>query len=429
MNFTSSNENSAAPVPETRRKVLAIAFACNPYYGSERGVGWGYVSMLAQFTDLHVIAAQSERTDIERFLHDNSGHAVNRVNFRYIPFDFAFARKLERKLPFYFVWHYKKWLAKASALASGWHGFENFDVIHLVTYGTFRFPGRFYAENANFVWGPVGALENTPWRLLPMMGFRGGLKMGLRNVLNTLQKRFAAAPRRAFIKAGVNHGIIAATSKIQTEIWRLYKQKSAVLSEVGLPASAKQNVVLKRNQGEPLRLVWSGNFIASKALLLLLLAMARLPRDVNVEAHVLGDGPYMQAWRDWAQKLGLTNVVWRGRLTRGEALEAMRGGHVFVQTSLKDLTSTVIVEALFAGMPVITLNHCGFSDVVDNTCGVKITVGSKTQIVRDMAQAIEGFYRDEPRRTVLAQGALKRADNYTWETKLARLTEIYAGVK
>ncbi len=44
----------------------------------------------------------------------------------------------------------------------------------------------------------------------------------------------------------------------------------------------------------------------------------------------------------------------------------------FVITSLKDLTSTVLLEALAQGVPVICPDHCGFADVVTGECGLKI---------------------------------------------------------
>lgn len=412
------------------RRVLVIAFACNPYYGSEQGVGWGYVLLLARFSDLHVITAEGNKADIERFLADNSRHPAQKISFKYLPFDVVWVRRVARLLPFYFVWHYRNWLNKAYKRAWDWHDFEHFAVVHLLTYGTFRFPGRFYQLDSLFVWGPIGALENTPWHLLPAAGFVGALKLGLRNVLNALQKDFAREPRRAMAKAKASHGVIAATTTMQREIKRLFHADSVVLSEVGLPCTAIKAEITARSAGEPLRLVWSGNFIAGKALSLLLKALAQLPQTITVQVDVLGGGPRARAWRGLARRLKVNDMInWHGRLERGVALELMRQGHVFIQTSLKDLTSTVIVEALFGGMPVITLDHCGFSDVIDETCGLKVRPGKISKIITDFAAGIVKLYNDENLRQRLARGALTRAELYTWETKLTRLQAIYEGVK
>lgn len=420
-------ENTTVIAP---RKVLAIAFACNPYYGSERGVGWGYVSLLAQFTRVHVITSAGNKADIERFLAANPAHPACKAAFKYLPFDVSRARRLQCVLPFYFVWRYRGWLKQAYNLAEAWHGFERFAITHLLTYGTFRFPGHFYRLDSQFVWGPVGALENTPWHLLRAAGLKGALQLGLRNVLNSLQKDFSLAPRRAFARAAGCHGVIAATTAIQREIKCRYHVDSAVLSEIGLPLAAKSETIAMRSPDALLRLVWSGNLIAGKALPLLLKALARLPRDMDVQLDVLGDGRSKAAWRKLAQKLGVNaRISWHGWLSRDEALKVMRQGHVFVQTSLKDLTSTVIVEALFCGMPVITLDHCGFSDVINASCGLKVKPGKIADIVADFAAGIEKLYNDEAMRQGLAQGALERANAYTWEAKQRHLRAIYEGVK
>ena len=46
-----------------------------------------------------------------------------------------------------------------------------------------------------------------------------------------------------------------------------------------------------RADNEPLRLVWSGRHIASKALPLALQALTNLPDAPAVYLHVLGEGP------------------------------------------------------------------------------------------------------------------------------------------
>lgn len=48
-----------------RLKVLISAYACNPYKGSELGVGWGWVNAIAEHHDLSVMVAEYHRADIE----------------------------------------------------------------------------------------------------------------------------------------------------------------------------------------------------------------------------------------------------------------------------------------------------------------------------------------------------------------------------
>ena len=198
----------------TRRlRVLAIAYACSPYRGSEPGVGWGWINAIATRHDVDVITAEFSKPEIERFYEVNPDQPKN-IRFHYV----------QEK-----CWHYRlnPWWGRieasclrplVNAVYVGWQraafrlaqrlcGQVNFDVLHLITLVGFRFPGRFWQMDLPFVWGPIGGLENTPWAFLPLMGLSGALYFTARNTINAFHKRFLSGPKHAFSKA---HGSIIA---------------------------------------------------------------------------------------------------------------------------------------------------------------------------------------------------------------------------
>ncbi len=63
--------------------------------------------------------------------------------------------------------------------------------------------------------------------------------------------------------------------------------------------------------------------------------------------------------------------------------------------------------------------------MIDETCGIKKPLDSPAQFIRDLADAITLLGRDEALRCSLAQGALKRAREFTWEKKARQVHEIY----
>ena len=103
----------------------------------------------------------------------------------------------------------------------------------------------------------------------------------------------------------------------------------------------------------------------------------------------------------------------------------MKQAHVLAITSLYDLTSTVIIEGISLGLPVVTLDHCGFSFVIDETCGIKIPVDNPKKIFINFKLAIQKLYQSESYRKSLAEGALKRAQDFSWEKKIKQLNEVY----
>ena len=96
---------------------------------------------------------------------------------------------------------------------------------------------------------------------------------------------------------------------------------------------------------------------------------------------------------------------------------------------MKDITSTVLLEALSLGLPVITFDLFGFSNIVDSSCGIKIQTNTKKQIIGDLANAIDFFFEHESIRQEKAINAYKRANEYDWSGKMLILDEIYNSIK
>jgi glycosyltransferase involved in cell wall biosynthesis len=114
-----------------------------------------------------------------------------------------------------------------------------------------------------------------------------------------------------------------------------------------------------------------------------------------------------------------------GWLDRSRAIEVMRAGHVLLITSLRDLTSTVTVEGMGLGLPVVCPDHCGFADAVDDTCGIRVPVRLPDEFVEGVAEAIERLGTDESARRGFAEGALRKARWYDWDAKAQQVDELY----
>ena len=416
-----------------RLKILAVAYACNPTRGSESGVGWGWVNALALGHDVTVITADYNAPDIDRYFRQRLGSGCSNPRFLYVknrPWHYrpeGMWLRIEDSLakPLMNL-AYQNWLRYAYEEAKRELAQNRYDLVHLITYVGWRFPGNFYRLGIPFVWGPIGGMKNTPWRLLPILGFKGALYYGARNLINSLQLRTIQGPRRALRAA--DKGVIAATSEIREELWNRFRVRSHVICEVGQPKLVVENPI-HRNEKEPLRICWSGMHLPGKALHLLLYAAARLPKDLNYSIEILGDGPFNRTWRALANRLKIDDhCQWHGWLPRDQSLAVMRDSHVFAITSLKDLTSNVAVEAVSLGLPVVCLDHCGFADLVTVECGIKINPGSVDQIISDLADALWTLCRDEGLRRALAQGALARSRDYSWSNKMAALEKVYIEV-
>lgn len=407
-----------------RLKVLISAYACSPYQGSEPGVGWGFVSALARHHDLWVIVEEEKfREEIERYLEENPefGQSV-----RFFFLHKKRNRPLRKLWPPSYYWYYRRWHEEALRLGKQLHSEVGFDLAHQLTMVGFREPGYLWKLGIPFVWGPVGAMGLFPWRFLPAIGAFGCLYYAGYNLMNLLHMYFLKRPRLAAKTAG--KGLVSATPENRTGIRRLWGCDSTVIAEVGLPAPPA-NTPTHRVTGDPLRIVWTGLHIPRKALNLALQSLSKLGGDVAWELHVLGEGPRTGHWKELTAKLGIQqHCIFHGWVPRAQVLHVMGKSHLMFITSLRDLTSTVTVEALSLGLPVLTMDHCGFSHVVTDECGIKIPVSNPAGVVADFSDALTRLYRDEPLRQRLARGAVARAEDFAWERKAKQINSIYEGV-
>jgi glycosyltransferase involved in cell wall biosynthesis len=404
-----------------RLKVLVAAYACSPYKGSEPGVGWGFVCELAKRHDLWVIVEEEKfRSDIECYLatHPEFPSSVH----------FHFLRKqrnrwLRKLWPPSYYWYYRAWHEQAFVLANKLHTEVGFDLAHQLTMVGFREPGYLWRLGIPFVWGPVGGMGIFPWRYLHVVGAYGALYYLGYNLLNLWQMHYSLHPRLAARAAGA--GLIVATPENQVGAARYWGCESTLLSEVGLPPAVIGLEPVPRQLGSPLKIVWCGQHTSGKALNLGLYALASM-RDYLWELHVLGKGPRTNAWESLSDQLGLSgDCHFHGWLERDAALSIMSSAHVMLITSLRDLTSTVTIEALAMGLPIVCLDHCGFAGVVDESCGLKVPVSRPNETVAALTKALRQLASDEGLRLSLSRGAVLRAQDFAWKKKVDVVEHLY----
>jgi glycosyltransferase involved in cell wall biosynthesis len=405
-------------------KIFISAYACSPFKGSEAGVGWGFVCELAKFHDLWVIVEEEKfRSDIEKYLDDNPDFPST-VHFYYLRKKRN--RLLRRIWPPSYYFYYRHWHKQAFLIARKLNTEVGFDLVHQLTMVGFREPGYLWQLGIPFVWGPVGGMGLFPWRYFPTVGAYGSLFYLGYNLINVLHMRFLRRPRLAARVAGL--GLIAATPENQTGAAHYWGCHSTLLSEVGMLTTYKKFEPLQRSDGEPLRIVWTGLHIPRKALNLGLAALGALS-DQPWELHILGEGDLTSNWKAQADVLGISNrCQFHGWVAREIAVNIMANAHVMLITSLRDLTSTVTIEALSMGLPVVCLDHCGFAWVVDESCGIKVPVTNPAATIFGLTNALRDLALDDKLRLRLAHGAVRRSQDFAWDKKVEVVNRIYRQV-
>lgn len=385
-------------------------------------MGWNFINGLRESHEVHVIVEKEKwEKDITRYIEENT---ITNIHFYFI--QKKRSRKLRKIWPPSYYWFYKMWQKKAYRLAKQLNEEENFDIIHQLNMVGYREPGYLWKIDKPFVWGPIGGTQNVPWRLFSVFNFYGKLFYGGRNVINSFQKHFLTRPRLAAKKKPST--LIAATPDIQKDILKLWGESSEIITEVGA-VNFEDSKTQDREKKEVLQLVWSGQHTSGKALNILLTSLSLLDTKINWQLDILGVGKETKHWKFLAKKLNISaHCKWHGWIPKKEALDIMQKGHLLCITSLKDLTSTITLESISLGLPIICLDHCGFAHVVNESCGIKIKLGSLKAIHTDFKEAIELLYNNESLRKELADGALERIKDFSWEKNVEKVNAIYTNL-
>lgn len=430
---TSELALAADGAPHPRRRLLVSVFAFSPVRGSEPGIGWNIASRLAAYHDVTILCCpklgnENYRQELEEYLKKHGPVSGMEVCYIEPP---LLSRLFQKPLisfatPLYFV-GYAAWQRAAFAQAKRLHRQRAFDLVHQLTFTGFREPGYLWKLGIPFVWGPVAGASDVPWSYFRMLSWRDVLFYGLKNLINAAHKRFKARARRA---ARAAKHIFVTTSDDQSLISGRWGFESRIMLDTGAPDLESR--VREYDGLRPLRLVWSGLHVGRKALPLLLAAAAELKKEFSerrFELIILGGGRQSQSWQSLARQLGIDDLItWTGQIPLQPALDEMRKADVFVFTSVQEGTSTVVMEALALGLPVICHDACGMGAAVIETCGIKVPMGGPRISEAGFAAAIRSLLANPQRVVALSAGAMARARELTWDQKAREIAAAYDAV-
>jgi len=149
------------------------------------------------------------------------------------------------------------------------------------------------------------------------------------------------------------------------------------------------------------RLLCVARLVPKKGVDLLIDALAIVsPRRPDLRLQIVGDGPLRDDLEARARKAGVADrIEWSGSLSSDGVRDAMRNARAFVLACRidadgdRDGMPTVLVEAMMAGVPVISTDVAGIRELVrDGETGLLVRADDP----QDLAAAIERL-ADEPR--------------------------------
>ena len=406
-----------------RKKVLMLAYACNPGQGSEPGIGWNIAKCMADHHDVWVITRSENRFVIEKEIEERQ---------------FPNLTILYHDFPNWVLWlkrggigvqvHYYLWQLSASRFTRGICRRIEFDVAHHVTYGKFWAPAAAGFTGVPFIWGPVGGGESMPGTFFRGMSRGSQVYEWIRSTARWIGEH------DPFVRATARRAKVAISVAPETtnRLRRLVHCPVIEIPAVALgPEELQQFARTERHTSADTcvtlmsvgRLLgWKGYHLAIRAF-----AQANLP---DARYVILGGGPEKGNLKALAKELGVQDrVEIVGSVPRPEVLERLGNADIFLHPSLHDSGGWATLEAMAAGLPVICLDIGGPAVQVNSKVGRKIAAITPDQAVEDLSKAMRELATDSDLRRSLGEAAQKHvAANFTWKAKAEQFAKIYEQV-
>jgi glycosyltransferase involved in cell wall biosynthesis len=165
-----------------------------------------------------------------------------------------------------------------------------------------------------------------------------------------------------------------------------------------------------------------GRIDETKGSRALLNAWKRLP--VKYPLHVVGDGPDRQWMEDQAREWQLSEVIFRGRLSHPQAVQAVKDARfTIVPSTWYEGFPMCIVESFACGTPVLCSRLGGMSTIVDDhVTGLHFNPSDP----EDLAKKVEWAWNHPSELTGMGRVARRKYEtDYTAEKNYSQLMEIY----
>lgn len=186
--------------------------------------------------------------------------------------------------------------------------------------------------------------------------------------------------------------------------------------------------------GDKLKVVSVGRLIEFKGFHYLIAACAKLKQDgIPVECTIVGDGPWREQLETMAVDVNAGDIIhFAGILSQGEVKSLLAESDVFCLPSIidskgaSDILPTVILEAMAAGIPVVSSQLVGIPEMVDQgVTGLLVEPGD----MDTLAEALKYFFNEPAKRNEFgAAGREKLIEQFHREKTSGQLLELFQAV-
>jgi glycosyltransferase involved in cell wall biosynthesis len=302
---------------------------------------------------------------------------------------------------------------------------RQFDVVHHLSPFSWRYPSPAAGLGVPLVRGPLaGGLKTPP-------GFQAASKPGyyllsLLRKSDDLRLQFDPILRSAFKQS---EHVLFAAPYVRDLLAALPIKSNSIEIEHGLTETRPAKICVDEvDVDRQVKFLFVGRIVPTKGLRYAIQAIGSADTREAVNLTVIGDGEDAQICKEEVIKQGLEGrVKFLGWLNKSEVRGYYDSADVFLFPSFREPTGGVLLEAMAFGLPCITCAYGGPDYFIDDSCGIKVALGSEQEFIEELGKSIDRLSADYVLRGKMSVAAQKRAEEFFgWKSKRRRMTKLYS---
>lgn len=399
------------------KKIIILAFDCNPYKESESLISFNTAKYLSIDNDITVITKSSHKDDIFDFMSENKNI---HINFIFVDNEKYADRYIHAKGIFkilYLKKYANKWFESVNIKLRMLFKENNYDIIYRVTPNSFRIMPDLSEFTCKKILGPVGGAQEIPINLRCIC--KG--KNKIIEFIHRKENEKILKNKKYIKKINDFDYIMCCNDETFIALKSIYNRDTIkCITDVGITENDINTNVKEHNKY--VNFLWVGRFMFRKGLDLLIDVIKDL-KDYNFKLTLVGNGPDLEHIKLLVNQYDLNDkVIFTGRVAKSEVNKYYRNCDVFLFPSLRESGGNVLAESLANGLPVIGLNIAGAKAIVPNNCGILINTNQEyNKIVNDFKEAIIYYINNGVSEELRKRCLVYAKNNLVWEIKLENL--------
>lgn len=411
-----------------KEKIFVSAYACEPYKGSEIGVGWNWVLQMSKDYELWVLTRSNNREIIEDYFHS---HPEDDRGIHFVYYDLPeWILRHKKQMKGIYI-YYPLWMHGARKISNAVIKENHIHIYHQLTYGNALWGVNPIVKEMIFIWGPIGGLEVISQEYRKHYSIRSRLKEMGRHMM---VRMISFSPGFHF---RCKHAdlILCKTKATYSYILEKYRNKALLCTDVAADVqrrddTSEQGRIRETKQNrECVSFLAVGRLDAWRGFDLLIEAFHKASKEnENIRLHILGEGIERERLMKQILNLHMQDVIkLPGAVSMETYQQKMMETDVVINVCLKEGGVTTAFDCMVYGKPLICLDTGGYTENFDEDCAVIVPVANRENTINEISRAILKMCQSSQRKQY-AVHMRDKAQNMSWNRKGEKINAIIQGL-